>query len=261
LVSTEPDAVTDESARRLANALVQLFTSPLKVMGTRGAESPVTIADAIRLGGLFIAAFNVATGDPVLKEKTRVFAEKIVEFIFQPEAMEEFLFNRIKTRLESEQEILESIALVEAQLAGPGAFRRFVKKAFAEAMPKARQGRPTQFNPESDPDRFLSESARLAKTCGQFLDLKEGYPNRSTKELLAFLESDDPKGIGILRKHERQIDQTLNDLDFRILKSPKSRTTRLADSISGKELFGWSPTYAIQRGGELRRSKETASEE
>ena len=62
--------VTDQEARRFAKALAQLFRSPLKVLGAEGFDKPVTIADAVRLGGTLIASINLATGDPILKEKT-----------------------------------------------------------------------------------------------------------------------------------------------------------------------------------------------
>ena len=259
--SPEQHPVTDEEARRLAKALVRLFRSPLKIFGTRGFDTPVTIGDAIRLGGIFIGAFNVATGDPALKEKTRIFAEKLSEFIYLPEAMEEFLYKRIKERAENEEEILETISQVEEQMAGPGAARRFLKKVMAEVMPKARQGRPTEFNPATDQDRFLGQSAQLIKVCGQFLGLREQFPRKSIKELLVFLQPEDPKGTELLRKYEDYITQTMNSLDFRILKTIESRVCRLADALAGRELFGWSFTYAIQRAGEFRRSTEADPEE
>ncbi|MDR3711821.1 MAG: hypothetical protein P4L51_03310 [Puia sp.] len=248
--------VSDEQARRLAKGFVALFTAPLKVMGKRGFESPVTIADSIRLGGVFIAAFNVATVDPTRKEKTEAFAQKIAEFIYQPEEMEEFLFTRIKERLENEQEIIEAISQVELELSGPGAFRRFVKKAMAEAMPKGRQGRPTTFDAETDPERFLALSSELIYLCDRFLLLREQFPAKSNKSIMNFLESEDAKGEAILRKHERFITETMGEFDFRVLlKAHTTKVQRLADAIAGRELLNWSFTYSVQKAGEFRRAR------
>ena len=255
------DPVSDEEATRLAKGFVKLFTSPLKIMGTHGVEKPVTIGDAIRMGAIFIGAFNAATGDPELKEKTRIFAEKIAENIYLPDAMEEFLFKRIKERVETREEVLEAITQIEAQMSGPGAVRRFLKTAWDEAMPKARQGRPTEFNPASDPDRFLNLSAQLIAICDQFLILREQFPRKEVKDLIEFLQTEDPKGAEFMRKRAGYVSEVLNDIDFRILKSPKAKIRRLADALAGKQLFNWSFSYAVQRAGEFRRSKGIEPEE
>jgi hypothetical protein len=259
--SPQKQPVSDNEARRLAKTTVRLFRSPLKVVGIRGFDEPVTIADAIRLGGILLGALNVANGRDWLKEKNREFVTKIAEYIYQPEAMEEFLYVRIKERAESENEILEAISQVEEQMAGPGAIRRFIKKAMAEAMPKARRGRPTEFNPASDPDRFLSLSSQLAAACGQFLGLQVQFPRKSSREIIDFIKPENPNAAEILRKREGYIALTMNDSDFQLLKTQETKARRLADAIAGKELFDWSVTYAVQRGGEFRRSKGIESEE
>jgi hypothetical protein len=239
--------VSDEEARRLANGLVYLFRSPLKVLGADGFHKPVTIADVIRLGGILIASINLATGDPPLKEKTAEFAAKIAELIYLPEDMEQFLYNRIKDRVENPAEVNEAITQVEKLMSGPGAARRFIKMALNEVMPKGRQGRPTEFNPGSDPDKFVVLAARLSGLCRLFLDLRDKFPAKSNRAIMDFLESEDPKGEALLRKHEKYISQILTEFDFRILKTSETRARRLADAIAGKELFGWSFTYAVQR--------------
>jgi hypothetical protein len=259
--SSQQHLVSDHEARRLAKGFVKLITSPFKLMGTHGVEKPVTIADAIRLGAIFIGAFNVATGNPELKEKTQIFTEKIAEYIYLPDAMEEFLFIRFKEQLETKEEILKSISYMEAQMSGLGAVRKFLKTVLAETMPKARQGRPTLFNPDSDPDRFLDLSAKLSNICSQFLNLQKQFPRKSVKELIDFLLPEDPKGAEFLRKRVGYVSEIFNDFDFRILKTPKARVRRLADALAGKQLFNWSFTYAVQRAGEFRRSKGIDPEE
>jgi hypothetical protein len=259
--SPQQHPVTDEEARRLAKAFVRLFRSPLKVLGTRGFDEPVTIADAIRFGGVMLGALNVATGRDWLKEKNREFVTKIAEYIYQPEAMEEFLYIRIKERTENPEDITKAITQIEELLSGPGAVRRFIKKVMAEVMPKARQGRPSEFNPTSDPDRFLALSSELNNVCDQFLSLQEQFPRKSNKEIIDFLQPENPKAVDLLRKREGYIALTMSDPDFQLLKTQETKARRLADAVAGKELFDWSFTYAVQRGGEFRRSKGIEPEE
>jgi hypothetical protein len=253
--------VTDQEARRFAKALAQLFRSPLMVLGAEGFDKPVTIADAVRLGGTLIASINLATGDPILKEKTAAFAIKVAELVYVPEALEEFLYNRIKERIENPVEVNDAITQIEKLMSGPGAARRFIKVALNEVMPKGRQGRPTEFDPGSDPGKFLVLASRLSGLCSLFLDLRDKFPAKSNRAILDFLESEDPKGEALLRRHEKYISNTLTEFDFRILKTRETRARRLADAIAGKQLFGWSFTYAVQRAGEFRRAKESAAEE
>src|ERR1035438_10851000 len=105
--------ITDEEARRLAKGLVRLFRSPLKILGTHGVDEPVTIADAIRIGGTLLAALNVATGRDWVKEQNRNFLLQLSEFVYLPDAMEEFLYKRIKDRSETAEGITEAITQVE----------------------------------------------------------------------------------------------------------------------------------------------------
>jgi hypothetical protein len=251
--SSEHHQVTDEEARRLAKGLVRLFRSPLKILNPGGFDEPVTVADAIRLGGILLVALNSATGDPLLKEKNKVFATKIAELAFLPEEMEEFLYNRIKERVETADSINEAITQVEELMVGPGAARRFIQKAITETLPKARRGRPTEFNPLTDPDRFLVLSEKLNPVCDLFLQLQEQFPRKSSKEIVDFLKPEEPNAVDLMRKHERFISETMNDFDFRILKTQKTRARRLADAVAGKVLFGWSFKYSVLRGGEFRR--------
>ena len=259
--SPEQHPITDEEARRLAKGLVRLFRSPLKVLGTHGLDEPITIADAIRLGGMLLAALNVATGDDWLMEKNREFLTKLAEYIYLPDEMEAFLFSRIKARAETAEGINEAITQVEGLMAGPGAIRRFIKGAIADVLPKAPRGRPTEFDPASDPDRFLNLSEQMSGVCNQFLGLREQFPRKSMKELIVFLQSENPKGTEFLRKHSGYITKTLSDFDFRILKTQNARVRRLSDAVAGKELFNWAFTYAVQRGGEFRRAKGIEPEE
>ena len=98
----------------MAQELVRLFRSPVKVFGTSGLEEPpLTIADTIRMGGTLLASFNQATGDDRLKEQNREFLVKIAELIYLPEAMEEFLYKRIKERIESAEGINEAVTQIE----------------------------------------------------------------------------------------------------------------------------------------------------
>jgi hypothetical protein len=253
--------MTDEEARRLAKGLVRLLRSPLKLIGTRSVEEPVTIADAIRIGGTLLAALNVATGRDWVKEQNREFLLQVAELVYLPDAMEEFLYKRIKDRSETVEGITEAITQVEGLMVGPGAVRKFVKMALFDVLPKPARGRPTEFKPASDPDRFLSLSAQMSDICSQFLDLRGQFPRKSIKDLLVFLQSENPKGIELMRKHGNYITQTMNDFDFRILKTQNARVRRLSDAVAGKELFGWAFTYAVQRGGEFRRAKGIEPEE
>jgi hypothetical protein len=253
--SPEQHPVTDEEARRLAKGTVRLIRSPLKIFGAKGLEKPLTIADTIRLGGTLLAALNVATGRDWLKERNREFLTKVAELIYQPEAMEEFFYIRFKKRTENPGDIAEAITQVEEEMAGPGAVRKFLKKAIKDVLPKPRRGRPTEFKPASDPDRFLALSAQLNPVCGQFLGLREQFRRKSNKELIEFLRPEDPIGVDLLRKREGYISETMNGLDFRILKTQQTKGRWLADAVAGKELFDWSFTYSVQRAGEFRRSK------
>jgi hypothetical protein len=82
MVSPEQRAVSDEEARRLAKGLVRLFRSPLKLIGTHSIEEPVTIADAICIGGTLLAALNVATGRDWVKEQNRAFLLQLSDFVY-----------------------------------------------------------------------------------------------------------------------------------------------------------------------------------
>jgi hypothetical protein len=259
--SPERQPVSDEEARRLAKGLVRLFRSPLKLIETRPIEEPVTIADTIRIGGTLLAVLNVATGRDWVKEQNREFILQVSELIYLPDAMEEFLYKRIKDRSETAEGITEAITQVEALMMGPGAIRKFLKMAIFDTLPKPARGRPTEFKPASDPDHFLSLSTQMSGICGQFLDLRHQFPRKSIKELLVFLQTENPKGIELLRKHGSYISQTMNGFDFRILKTQNARVRRLSDAVAGKELFNWSFTYAVQRGGEFRRAKGIEPEE
>jgi hypothetical protein len=134
--SSEQHAISDEEARRLAKGLVRLFRSPLKVIETHDIEEPVTVSDAIRIGGTLLATLNVATGRDWVKEQNRQFVLQISELIYLPDEMEEFLFKRIKDRTETAEGITEAITQVEALMMGPGAVRKFLKMAISDVLPK-----------------------------------------------------------------------------------------------------------------------------
>jgi hypothetical protein len=257
----EQHPITDEEARRLAKGLVLLLRSPLKLIGTHSIEEPVTIADAIRIGGTILAALNVANGRDWVKERNREFLLQLAELSYLPDAMEEFLYKRIKDRSETAEGITEAITKVEGLMVGPGAVRKFLKMALLDVLPKPARGRPTEFKSAGDPERFLSLSAQMSGICRQFLALREQFPRKSIKELLVFLQSENPKGIELLRKHGSYITQTMNGFDFRILKTQAAKVRRLSDAVAGKELFRWAFTYAVQRGGEFRRAKGIEPEE
>jgi hypothetical protein len=253
--------IGDNEARRLAKGLVVLFSTPLKVMGTPSLEKPLTIADMIRMGGTVLSGLNAATGDPTLRETNREFILKVCELVHVPDQFEEYLYRRIKERSENAGNITEAISEVEELMSGPGAASRFLKAAILGMLPKGTRGRPTHFNPDSDTDRFLALSSRLSGVCTQLLNLREMCPNKTQKDITDFLKTEDPQGAEYLHKHAAFVTQTLNDFDFRILKTHKTRVQRLADAIAGKELFIWAFKYSVQRGGEFRRSKGIALEE
>jgi hypothetical protein len=217
--SPEQHPISDEEARRLAKALVRFFQAPLRILGKHDLEQPLTIADAIRIGGVLLSGLNRANGRDWLKEQNREFLTKIAELAYLSDEMEEYLFTRIKARVETAEGITEAITQVEGLMAGPGAIRRFIKEAIADVLPKAPRGRPTEFNFAGDPERFLSLSAQMNGICSQFLGLRDQFPSKSIKELLVFLQSEKPKGIELLRKHGSYITQTMNGFDFRILKT------------------------------------------
>jgi hypothetical protein len=231
------------------------------MIGPHSIEEPLTVADAIRIGGTLLAALNAATGRDWVKERNREFVLRIAELAYEPDAMEEFLYKRIKDRSETAEGVTEAITQVEGLMVGPGAVRRFLKTALTEVLPKPARGRPTEFKPSTDPDRFLDLTGQLIDICSQFLDLRDKFPRKSIKELLVFLQSENPKAIELMRKHGNHITKTLNEFDFRVLKTQNARVRRLADAVAGKELFGWAFTYAVQRGGEFRRAKGIEPEE
>lgn len=258
---TQQQPIGDKEARRLAKGLVALFSAPLKVMGKPSIEKPLTISDMIRMGGTVLSGLNAATGDPALKESNREFILKVCELVHVPDQLEDYLYGRIKERAENASEVTNAISEVEELMSGSGAGRRFLKKAIVGLLPKVPRGRPTDFNPDSDPDRFLALSERLAPVSGQLLTLREHFPKRTNKELMVFLKAEDPRGAEFMRRHETFISQTLNDLDFRVLKNHKTRVRRLADALAGRELFHWAFKYSVQRGLELRRSADIPPEE
>ncbi len=261
MCSPEQHPITDEEAKTIAKELVRVLFTPVRILGLRSYDEPITIADMIRVGGMVVNGVNQATRNILLKETNRQNIAKVLEGIVSPEGMEEHLSALIVARQEDPNEIQKAIAELQNLMSGPGADRNFLKKAIAEAMPKLRQGRPTDFDPASDPKQFLALSAQLSCVCDLFLGLREKFPNKSSRTLMDFLESDDPIAETIMRKHEDHISQAMSEPDFQTLKRHNSKVRRLADALAGKELFGWSFVYAFQRGAEFRRLKGAESEE
>lgn len=261
MTSPEQHPISDREARRLAKGLVVLFSAPLKVMQISRLDKPLTIADMIRMGGTILSGLNAATGDPKLKETNRELILKVSELIYKPDQFEEYLYHRIKEQDESAGNITDAISQVEDLMSGPGAARRFLHKAITGVLPKGPRGRPTQFDPDSDPDRLLSLSSGLTHVCGQLLNLRELFPKKTNKEIIDFLKTEDPGKAELVGKHEEFVSRTLSDFDFRILKIHKTKVRRLADAIAGRELFHWTFKYAVQRAGEIRRSKGIEPEE
>jgi hypothetical protein len=259
--SPQQHPITDEDARRLAKEWARLMQAPIRVMGTRDFEETITTADMVRFGAMLFNGINKSTRDHLLKEKNRKHISTVINLIHEPDALETYFYNLIKERGEGAGDINEAIAQIEQINSGPGADRKFLQKAIAEALPKARQGRPSEFNPVSDPERFLALSSHLNRTCDLFLSLREQLPKKSNKELIDILEPEDPLGAEVMRKREGNISQILNDPDFCTLKTRKTRGRWLADAVAGKELFDWSFTYSVQRAGEFRRAKRIDPEE
>ena len=65
-----------------------------------------------------------------VKERNREFLVQLAELSYLPDAMEEFLYKRIKDRSETAEVITEAITQVEGLMVGPGAVRKFVKDEY-----------------------------------------------------------------------------------------------------------------------------------
>lgn len=261
MASPDQQPISEEDARRLAHDLVQLFQAPARVFGSHCNDKPITIADIIRLGTMMAGGVNETTQDDLLKRHNQQFLGNIVRLVDSPLEMEAYLSGLILSHHENAGDIHEAIAQVNALTSGPRADFRFMKKAIEEAMPKQPPGRPTGFNVASDRQAFLDLSSDLSRACEPLLTLKEQFPKKTVKELIAFLEPQTLDGSARLRKREEFIAQAMSESHFQNLKEHKAKVRRLADAIAGSELFGWKYTYAIQRGGEFRRQASRSNEE
>jgi hypothetical protein len=258
--SPEQHPITDEEARRLAKGLVRLFQTPLRVIGTRDFDESITTADMVRFGGMLLGGVNASARDHLLKEKNRQHIAKVLELSHQPDALEAYIFNLIKEKGEGAGDINEAIGQVEGLLSGPGADRKFLQKAIAEAMPKARAGRPTEFDLATDPGRFLVYSSELITLLTKFAELKATLPEKSVVQILDFLDSEDSAKTEILRNHTQYISEIMGTPEFKAPKAIAIKARILSDAITGRELFGWSRLYSIQRAAEFRRLKQVEPE-
>lgn len=261
MADLETDRISDEKARDAAKSLARVILGPVHFL-KKGLSHPteISIADMVRMGAVILHGVNEGYRDDLLREGNRALMNKVLESIHSPDALEEFLYERIKQRAATESEIDKAIAEAEELLSGPGGIRRAIRRVLTEALPKPVRGRPSKFDPATDPDRFLSASAEIEDTCKTFLELKNACPAKSAKELLDFMQPERPKPIAQMKKQADYISRIVRDPDFEALKGEATKARRLADSISGKNMFDWSWTYSVQRGQEFRRAK-TRSEE
>ena len=79
--SPEQHPINDEEARRLAKELVRLLQTPLRVMGTRDFDEPITTADMVRFGAMLLSGVNASTRDHLLKEKNRQHIATVIDLI------------------------------------------------------------------------------------------------------------------------------------------------------------------------------------
>lgn len=186
--SPDQQPIKDEDAKRLAHDLVQLFQAPARIFGPRSNDRAITVADVIRMGIMMAGGVNESTQDELLQERNQVFLGRLCKLIDSPEEMEAYLSDMIISQSENAGDIHEAIAQVNAMISGPRADVRFVRKAIEEVMPKLPPGRPTGFKAASDRQQFLDLVSQLEPICANLLRLKEQFPGKSLKELLAFLE-------------------------------------------------------------------------
>jgi hypothetical protein len=258
--SPQQHPITDEDARRLARELVRLFQTPLRVMGTKEFDESITTADLVRFGAMLLNGVNAAARDHLLKEKNRLHISTVIELIHQPEELEAYFFSLIRKNGEGVGDINEAIAELEQLMSGRGADLKILKNAIDEAMPKARQGRPTDFDPAADPARFLARSSELTTPLGKFLDIKTVFPKKPAAEIVDFLEPEFPADAGTLRDHSAYISEIVRAPEFRALKASSKKARMLADALTGRELFGWSFIYSTQKAAEFRRMNRARHE-
>lgn len=250
------DQLQEEKAREAAKSLSRTLLAPVRVLKKGlSPQKEITIADMIQMGAVFLSAINDGYRDAILKKGNRALINKVLESIHSPEPLEEFLYERIKHKPATETELDAAIAEAEEFMSRPGGVMRMLKSAIAEAVPKATRGRPSSFNPATDPDKFLFTSAELEGTCRLFLGLRHSLPGKSTKDLLDFIQSESPKTVTLLKKHAGYISRIVQDPDFEEVRGEATRARYLADAVAGHNLLRWSYKYSIQRGHEFRRAR------
>lgn len=257
----ETQQMSDEKAKEAAKSLARALLAPLPFLKKgMSSQTEITLADMIRTGAIILQGLNDGYRDEILREGNRALINKVLESVHSPESLEEFLYERIKKRNTTEAEIDKAVVETEELMGGPGGVRRVIKLAIADAIPKPARGRPSNFNPAIDPDRFLSASVEIEDTCKLFLDLRRSFPGKSTKDLFDFIQAESPKPIALMKKQTAYISRILRDPDFDALKGENTKARRLADAVSGRNLFHWSWTYSVQRGQEFRRAKARSEE-
>jgi hypothetical protein len=256
-----PERISDEEARRLAREIAGILLSPVIAAKAEFPEQEYTLADLIRAGAAMLGPINQAFEHEGVKEQNREFFEALMASLRSPEVFEKFLFRKIKEGSENPPDLDAALSEVARFLGDPGRARRMIRSAMDDAFPKGPRGRPSNFNPAQDAHRFLAMSERLVPGCEQLLILQMTLPDRTTADIVEFIESGSTVSTVSMRKYADFIDEIMHEEEFRALKANSTRARRIAEAIIGKELFGWSLVYSAQKANEFRRAAKRESEE
>lgn len=249
----------DQNARKLAREWAVLLLRPIQPMPI--PEHRYTVVDLIGAGAAFLYPVNEGYEGYSLRAANREFLSKVLESVHSPAALEDWLYSQIRQGGLTAGQLQEALQQAARMAKNPAAVRKLLYGAIDDAYPKGEQGRPTEFDPAIDPDRLLSLSARLRPICAEFVELRRRFPKKSSEEIIEFLESEDPGPVALIRRHSNQVAKVEGSPAFQSLNSLETRARRLADIVTGRELFGWSASYSVQRAGQLRRAKGDANEE
>jgi hypothetical protein len=227
--------MNEADARRFARDMVELLRSPKELLKSQDGEQNFSIGDVFRIGGMLLGGVNQATREHLLKEKNQMHIGTVLRLVHDPDAMEKYFFDLIMKNGDAAGDIKEAIAQVESLISKPVSKRKLLKQAIAEAMPEGNRGRPTAFDPVAAPTEMIQLSTRLEPVCDRFLRMRRQHSKKTPDEILAFLESEDPEAIGILRKHREMLPEVFRELGAHHHKRHRTQIRRLADSSAGLE--------------------------
>lgn len=253
--------MNEHDARLFAKKWAEVLLSPQGLIKTEAPSAKVTLSDVIRFSGMLLHGIKAEFRDQLLREKTQSHIGAVLEFVDNPEGLENYLFALTMEKGDEAGDIQEATRQMEALIATPRAKHGLLKNVLEDMFQKPPKGRPTEFDPVVDAIQFMELSTSLLRVCDSFLKLRRQFPKKQLADLLSFLEAEDPTGVALLRKHEGYLYDLIKELAAQHLKKHETKVQKFTDALAGKELFNWSCSYSLQRAAEFRRCQRKQKSE